>query len=150
MEHGITAAPARFWRTWASGLSRSLRVCCARGSARLYSPARCPGSRGQGKLEKRREADRGSSMPGATATPDVEVIVEDARGGGGGGGRRPDGGNGAPFCSRTTCCLAPACGRGCVHCERPGQQLLLHFHRRAWRAFARWRGGAAVCFAAQF
>src|SRR5256884_2597587 len=94
MEHGITAAPARFWRTWASGLSRSLRVCCARGSARLYSPARCPGSRGQGKLEKRREADRGSSMPGATATPDVEVIVEDARGGGGGGGRPPDGGGG--------------------------------------------------------
>src|SRR5437762_2556365 len=94
MEHGITAAPARFWRTWASGLSRSLRVCCARGSARLYSPARCPGSRGQGKLEKRREADRGSSMPGATATPDVEVIVEDARGGGGGGGRPPDGGDG--------------------------------------------------------
>src|SRR5207302_10638530 len=50
--------------------------------------------RGQGKLEKRREADRGSSMPGATATPDVEVIVEDARGGGGGGGRPPDGGDG--------------------------------------------------------
>src|SRR5437762_11870539 len=45
-------------------------------------------------LEKRREADRGSSMPGATATPDVEVIVEDARGGGGGGGRPPDGGDG--------------------------------------------------------
>ena len=33
-------------------------------------------------------------MPGATATPDVEVIVEDARGGGGGGGRPPDGGDG--------------------------------------------------------
>src|SRR5437762_13399207 len=45
-------------------------------------------------LEKRREADSGSSMPGATATPDVEVIVEDARGGGGGGGRPPDGGDG--------------------------------------------------------
>src|SRR5207302_11386785 len=94
MEHGITAAPARFWRTWASGLSRSLRVCCARGSARLASPARCPGSRGQGRRWKGREADRGRSMPGATATPDVEVIVEDARGGGGGGGGGPDGGDG--------------------------------------------------------
>ena len=33
-------------------------------------------------------------MPGATATPDIEVIVEDSRGGGGGGGRPPDGGDG--------------------------------------------------------
>src|SRR5215472_14479784 len=33
------------------------------------------------------------SMPGATATPDVELIIEDSRGGGGGGGKPPDGGD---------------------------------------------------------
>ncbi len=32
-------------------------------------------------------------MPGATATPDIDVIIEDSRGGGGGGGRPPDGGD---------------------------------------------------------
>jgi cytochrome c oxidase subunit 3 len=33
-------------------------------------------------------------MPGATATPDIEAIIEESRGGGGGGGRPPDGGDG--------------------------------------------------------
>ena len=32
-------------------------------------------------------------MPGATAAPDVELIIEDSRGGGGGGGKPPDGGD---------------------------------------------------------
>ena len=32
-------------------------------------------------------------MPGAAATPDIEVIIEDSRGGGGGGGRPPGGGD---------------------------------------------------------
>ncbi|HEY6943515.1 MAG TPA: heme-copper oxidase subunit III [Candidatus Acidoferrum sp.] len=32
-------------------------------------------------------------MPGTTATPDIELIIEDSRGGGGGGGRPPDGGD---------------------------------------------------------
>jgi cytochrome c oxidase subunit 3 len=32
-------------------------------------------------------------MPVATATPDVELTIEDSRGGGGGGGRPPDGGD---------------------------------------------------------
>ena len=32
-------------------------------------------------------------MPGATATPDIELIREDSRRGGGGGGRPPDGGD---------------------------------------------------------
>src|SRR5215470_5301318 len=33
-------------------------------------------------------------MPGTTATPDIELIIEDSRGGGGGGERPPGGGDG--------------------------------------------------------
>src|SRR5207249_7065004 len=90
MERPLTAAPRRFWPERPGGVSWGLRIQRAGRGRRFPATAPCAGARCQGP----RVCRIGKiTMPGTTAFPDVELVVDDVGGGGGGPTPPPSGGD---------------------------------------------------------
>src|SRR6266853_2660966 len=81
MERLFAPSHRRFWCEGPGSVSWGLRIQRAGCGRRFCPPAPCAGTNCQGSRIRRIE---NVTMPGTTATPEIEIIVEDIGGGGGG------------------------------------------------------------------